>query len=79
MTSDSENGIFYANMNFPKDYPVNPPTMQFVTDIWHPNGMFSLRMCMFDGPPLLTSYLSQQSTLMAESVYPFYIHQEMTL
>lgn len=32
-----EDGFFNAIMKFPEDYPCNPPTVRFVTDIWHPN------------------------------------------
>jgi len=32
-----EGGLFKAHLIFPKDYPLNPPTMTFVNDIWHPN------------------------------------------
>ena len=37
-----EGGVFPAELKFPKDYPLMPPTMKFLCDIWHPNGMFSL-------------------------------------
>jgi hypothetical protein len=26
-----------AHMYFPKEYPLRPPKMKFVTEIWHPN------------------------------------------
>jgi len=32
-----EGGFFTAHLIFPRDYPQRPPTMKFVTDIWHPN------------------------------------------
>jgi hypothetical protein len=35
-----EGGIFPAELKFPKDYPLMPPTMKFLSDIWHPNGMY---------------------------------------
>lgn len=34
----SEGGVFKAHLTFPKDYPLRPPKMKFITDIWHPNG-----------------------------------------
>ena len=34
-----EGGIFPAELKFPKDYPLNPPKMKFLGEIWHPNGM----------------------------------------
>ncbi len=33
-----EGGIFPAELKFPKDYPLNPPKMKFLGEIWHPNG-----------------------------------------
>jgi ubiquitin-conjugating enzyme E2 G2 len=32
-----EGGIFPAELKFPKDYPLSPPTMRFLGGIWHPN------------------------------------------
>lgn len=38
-----EGGVFAAEMKFPKDYPLSPPTMKFVSGgVWHPNGRSSL-------------------------------------
>lgn len=33
-----EHGIFPAELKFPKDYPLNPPSMRFLGEVWHPNG-----------------------------------------
>lgn len=33
-----EGGLFAAELKFPKDYPLSPPTMRFLGEIWHPNG-----------------------------------------
>jgi ubiquitin-conjugating enzyme E2 G2 len=33
-----EGGIYPAELKFPKDYPLNPPKMKFLGEIWHPNG-----------------------------------------
>ncbi|KAF2743227.1 ubiquitin-conjugating enzyme E2 15 [Sporormia fimetaria CBS 119925] len=32
-----ENGVFPAELRFPKDYPLAPPKMKFTVDMWHPN------------------------------------------
>ena len=32
-----EGGFFKAKLFFPNDYPVTPPKMKFITEIWHPN------------------------------------------
>ena len=33
-----EGGVFPAELKFPKDYPLAPPTMRFIGGLWHPNG-----------------------------------------
>jgi len=32
-----EGGFFQARMSFPKTYPMDPPTMAFTSEMWHPN------------------------------------------
>ncbi|XP_064474536.1 ubiquitin-conjugating enzyme E2 R2-like isoform X2 [Ornithodoros turicata] len=32
-----EGGYFKAHMKFPPDYPYSPPTVRFLTKVWHPN------------------------------------------
>ncbi|CAN0404968.1 unnamed protein product, partial [Discosporangium mesarthrocarpum] len=32
-----EGGFFKAKLEFPKDFPNNPPTMTFLSEMWHPN------------------------------------------
>lgn len=29
--------IFQARMKFPQDYPYSPPSIKFLTKVWHPN------------------------------------------
>ncbi|KAM0724022.1 hypothetical protein Q7P37_001013 [Cladosporium fusiforme] len=53
-----EGGVFPAELKFPKDYPLMPPTMKFQCDIWHPNGKL-----------LLFSALDQQQELTRTTVY----------
>lgn len=33
-----EGGFFKAKLEFPKDFPNNPPVMTFVSEMFHPNG-----------------------------------------
>ena len=35
-----EGGVFPAELKFPKDYPLAPPKMKFLVDVWHPNGTY---------------------------------------
>lgn len=37
-----EGGIFPAELKFPKDYPLAPPSMRFLGEVWHPNGTYLL-------------------------------------
>ena len=32
-----EGGFFKCHLIFPKEYPLRPPKLKVVTDIWHPN------------------------------------------
>lgn len=56
-----EGGVFAAELKFPKDYPLSPPTMKFIGGgIWHPNGT-----CPHTSgePPLIDHSLSQRNRL----------------
>ncbi|KAG9773097.1 ubiquitin-conjugating enzyme E2-18 kDa, partial [Aureobasidium melanogenum] len=44
-----EGGIFPAELRFPKDYPLSPPKMKFLGEIWHPNGMATPPRCATSG------------------------------
>ena len=33
-----EDGVFVVQLVFPMDYPMSPPKMKFVSEIFHPNG-----------------------------------------
>merc|ERR1712038_250514 len=32
-----QGGYFKAHMKFPSDYPYSPPSVRFITKVWHPN------------------------------------------
>lgn len=36
--SSFEGGVFVTELVFPQDYPLSPPKMKFVSDMFHPNG-----------------------------------------
>lgn len=44
-----EGGVFPAELKFPKDYPLAPPKMKFLVEMWHPNGMFRLSWPFLSG------------------------------
>ncbi|MCL7030020.1 hypothetical protein MKW94_014503 [Papaver nudicaule] len=41
-----DGGFFNAVMTFPEDYPVRPPTVKFVSDMWHPNVYPDGKVCI---------------------------------
>lgn len=41
-----EFGVFEAVMQFPQDYPLSPPTMRFVSQMYHPNVYPDGRVCI---------------------------------
>lgn len=41
-----EYGFFTARLTFPSDYPLSPPKMQFVSDMFHPNVYPDGRVCI---------------------------------
>ncbi|KAL7671470.1 hypothetical protein ACOME3_006366 [Neoechinorhynchus agilis] len=41
-----EDGVFFASLKFPEDYPLNPPTMTFLTKVFHPNVYPDGRVCI---------------------------------
>ncbi|KAF2800383.1 ubiquitin-conjugating enzyme [Melanomma pulvis-pyrius CBS 109.77] len=41
-----EGGVFPAELKFPKDYPLAPPSMRFLVDVWHPNVYPNGQVCI---------------------------------
>lgn len=58
----SEGGLFKAHLYFPKEYPHRPPKMRFISEFWHPNGEFVIRI-LFDDFSSVPSSLHFLSTL----------------
>lgn len=59
-----EGGVFAAELKFPKDYPLSPPTMKFLGGgVWHPNGketwlsnILSLLLCLREYIEIVTVF-----------------------
>ncbi len=41
-----EGGIFQLGMTFPRDYPMSPPELRFISDFWHPNVYTDGKVCI---------------------------------
>jgi ubiquitin-conjugating enzyme E2 G1 len=41
-----EGGFFKARLSFPRDYPNMPPTMRFISRMWHPNVYADGKVCI---------------------------------
>lgn len=41
-----EGGYFKAHMKFPDDYPYSPPSVRFLTKMWHPNVYENGEVCI---------------------------------
>ena len=57
-----EGGYFKAQLQFPEDYPNNPPSMTFKTKMWHPNIHSDGKVCIsILHPPGTDSMNAQES------------------
>ncbi|KAI8825051.1 ubiquitin-conjugating enzyme/RWD-like protein [Fimicolochytrium jonesii] len=44
--TEYEGGFFKARLSFPHNYPQMPPTMKFISQMWHPNVYEDGRVCI---------------------------------
>lgn len=59
-----EGGFFKAKLSFPVEYPSMPPTMTFVSEMWHPNVYEDGKVCIsILHPPGEDAMNSQESAL----------------
>lgn len=70
----SEGGFFKATLTFPRDYPLRPPKMKFITEIWHPNGknlfyqVTASLIILYQGKYLKTFFLGLQFVWKKENI-----------
>jgi len=41
-----EGGFFKCTLNFPREYPLKPPELRVISDIWHPNIEKNGKVCI---------------------------------
>jgi len=67
-----EGGVFQLSLAFPKDYPMSPPTLRFVSDFWHPNVFPDGKVCMSilhpPGEDVMSGELPQERWLPTQNV-----------
>eukprot|EP00978_Attheya_sp_CCMP212_P034442 scaffold144165_cov54-Attheya_sp.AAC.1 len=59
-----EGGFFKARLVFPPDFPNMPPTMTFVSDMWHPNVYADGKVCISILHPPGEDAMNSQETAM---------------
>jgi len=67
-----ESGVFELRLSFPKDYPMNPPTLKFISEFWHPNVYNDGKVCMSilhpPGDDAMSGELARERWLPTQSV-----------
>lgn len=67
-----QGGIFQLSLKFPKDYPMSPPELKFVSDFWHPNVFPNGKVCMSilhpPGEDAMSGELPEERWLPTQSV-----------
>lgn len=67
-----EGGVFELRLSFPKDYPMSPPTLKFISDFWHPNVYHDGKVCMSilhpPGEDAMSGELAEERWLPTQSV-----------
>jgi len=67
-----EGGVFQLSLIFPKDYPMSPPELRFISDFWHPNVFTNGKVCMSilhpPGEDAMSGELAEERWLPTQSV-----------
>ena len=54
----SEGGFFKAELKFPDDFPNKPPTMKFISPMWHPNSASAPQLLLLHCGPRGAAWLA---------------------
>mmetsp|Transcript_3276 Transcript_3276/g.2915 ORF Transcript_3276/g.2915 Transcript_3276/m.2915 type:complete len:167 (-) Transcript_3276:75-575(-) len=57
-----EGGLFKATLDFPEDFPNNPPVMAFTSAMWHPNVFADGKVCISILHPPGVDHFNEQET-----------------
>jgi len=57
-----EGGIYNTLLTFPEDFPSNPPSMRFLTEMWHPNIYTDGNVCISILHPPGTDRFNEQES-----------------
>ncbi|EFA81677.1 hypothetical protein PPL_05671 [Heterostelium album PN500] len=68
-----EGGVFQLLLTFPKDYPMSPPSLRFLSEFWHPNvyqkeGKVCISILHPPGEDALSGELPQERWLPTQTV-----------
>ncbi|GAM24663.1 hypothetical protein SAMD00019534_078380, partial [Acytostelium subglobosum LB1] len=68
-----EGGVFQLLLTFPKDYPMSPPSLRFLSDFWHPNvyqkeGKVCISILHPPGEDVMSGELPQERWLPTQTV-----------